>query len=173
MLEHCCGDWAMSIRGKNFWLRGFKKMFAVKCSLWSFYIGILDDFSKFPLFIVEIFILIWNFWVIFYIYRMRMLSIRGNDFIAHWAYVETISSHTEHMPNEFSRMLSKGLNFDSFYMDIRTHAECTQKRFHRMLIIRGNDFIACWAYEEMISSLAEHKQKWFHCLLSMLGTDIL
>ena len=30
--------------------------------------------------------LIWDFWVIFKNYSMRMLSIRGNDFIACWAY---------------------------------------------------------------------------------------
>jgi hypothetical protein len=47
-----------------------------------------------------------------------MLSIHGNDFIACWEYAEWISSHAEH----------------------------TQKRFHRTLSILGNDFIASWAY---------------------------
>jgi hypothetical protein len=44
----------------------------------------------------------------------------------------------------------------------------TWKRFHRWLSIRGKDFIACWAYEETISSLAEHTSTWkrFHLLLS-------
>ncbi len=66
----------------------------------------LDGFSKF-IFLFKICILIWYFWVIFENYSMRMLSIRGNNFIAHWAYEEMISSHTEHMPNELSRMLSQ------------------------------------------------------------------
>jgi hypothetical protein len=35
------------------------------------------------LFIVKICIIIWHFKVIFESYNMRMLSIRGNDFIAH------------------------------------------------------------------------------------------
>jgi hypothetical protein len=77
--------------------------------------GFLDGFSKFWFFKVEICILIWDFWVIFENYSMRMLNIRGNDFIAHWAYEETISSHTEHTRNEFSRMLSQRLNVNSFY----------------------------------------------------------
>ncbi len=33
-----------------------------------------------------------GFWVIFKNYSMRMLSIRGNDFIAHWAYKEMFTS---------------------------------------------------------------------------------
>ncbi len=56
---------------------------------------------------VKICILIWDFWVIFKNYSMPMLSMLGNDFIAHWAYEEAISSHTEHTRNEFSRMLSQ------------------------------------------------------------------
>jgi hypothetical protein len=55
----------------------------------------LDGFSKFWFFTGEIFILIRDFWVIFENYSMRMLSIRGNDFIACWAYAEPISSHAE------------------------------------------------------------------------------
>jgi hypothetical protein len=113
-----------------------------------------------------------------------MLSIRGNNFIAHWAYKETISSPTEHTPNELLCMLSQHSNFDRFYMDIWTHvghtrkrfllcwayaerissdAEHARKQFHRTLSILGNDFIACWAYVEMISSLAEHTRKQCHC----------
>ncbi len=84
-----------------------------------------------------------------------LLSIRGNHFIAHRVYDKQIF-----------HMLSQHLNFDSFFMDIQTHAEPTRKQFHRMLCIWGNNFIACWAYKEIISSLAEHKQKWFHRLLS-------
>ena len=56
----------------------------------------LNGFSKFGFFIGEICILIRDFWVIFENYSMRMLSIRGNDFIACWAYAEPISSHAEH-----------------------------------------------------------------------------
>ncbi len=37
----------------------------------------LNDFSKFRFFIVEICIFIWDFWVIFENYSMRMLSIGG------------------------------------------------------------------------------------------------
>ncbi len=69
--------------------------------------GFLDGFSKFWYFIVEICILIRDFWVIFENYFMRMLSIRRNDFIACWAYYEPISSHTEHTRNEYPRMLSQ------------------------------------------------------------------
>jgi hypothetical protein len=67
----------------------------------------LNGFSKFGFFIGKICILIRDFWVIFENYSMRMLSIRGNDFIACWAYAEPISSHAEHTRNEFSRMLSQ------------------------------------------------------------------
>jgi len=38
---------------------------------------------------------------------MGMLSIRGNSFIACWAYAEPISLHTEHTRNEFLHMLSQ------------------------------------------------------------------
>ncbi len=101
---------------------------------------LLDGFSKFGFFIFKICILSWDFLVIFENYSMRMLSICGNDFIAHWAYEETISTYIEHTPNEFSRMLSQRKNVNSFYM--YSYAEHT-----------GNDFIAPWAkwaYEEMI-----------------------
>jgi hypothetical protein len=119
--------------------------------------GFLNGFSKFGFFIVKIRILIWDFWVIFENYSMRMLSIRGYNFIARWAYEETISSHTEHTPNEFSRMLSQRKNVNSFYM--HSYAEHAGKWFYRTLSIRGNDVNAGWAYEEMISSLTEHTRK--------------
>ncbi len=135
--------------------------------------GFLKGFSKFWFFIGEICILIGDFWVIFKNYSMRMLSIRGNNFIACWAYAESISSHTEHTRNKFSRMLSMLGNFDSFYMDIWTHAEQTGKRFHRTLSIRGNDFTACWAYGERISLHAEHTRKWFNSMLSVRGMDFI
>ncbi len=97
--------------------------------------GFLNGFSKIQLFKVEICILIRDFWVILENYSMCMLSICGNDIIAHWAYEETISSHTEHMLNKFSRMLSQGKN--SFCMN--SYAEQTGKWFYRTLSIRGND----------------------------------
>ncbi len=59
---------------------------------WDLIDGFLKGFSKFGFFIIKICILIRDFWVICENYSMRMLSIRG-DFIAHWAYEETISSH--------------------------------------------------------------------------------
>ncbi len=69
--------------------------------------GILDGFSKFRFFIGEICILIRDFWVIFKNYSMHMLSIRGNDFIACWAYAEPISLHAEHSRNKLPHMLSQ------------------------------------------------------------------
>ncbi len=114
-------------------------------------------FSKFGFFIVEICILVWDFLVIFENYCMPMLSIRGNKFIAYWAYEETISSHTEHKPNEFSLMLSQRKNVNSFYM--YSYAEHTGKWFDRTLSIQGNDLNAGWAYEEIISWLTEHSRK--------------
>ncbi len=62
---------------------------------WVLLDGFLNGFAKFGFLIVEICISIWDFWVIFKNYSMRMLSIRGNNFIAHWAYEEMISSHVE------------------------------------------------------------------------------
>ena len=67
----------------------------------------LDGFSKFLFFIGEICILSRDFWGFFENYSMHMLSRRGNDFIACWAYAEPISSHAEHTRNEFPRMLSQ------------------------------------------------------------------
>ncbi len=42
---------------------------------------------------------------IFGVYSMCMLSIRGNNFIACWAYMEPISLHIEHTRNKLPRML--------------------------------------------------------------------
>ncbi len=66
----------------------------------------LDGFSKFWFFIDEICILIFESFSKI-IACLPMLSIRGNDFIACWAYAEPISSHAEHTRNEFLRMLSQ------------------------------------------------------------------
>ncbi len=104
MFEHFRGDWAYA--ESNFdelSKKCFPKIFTL-----VLLDGFLDGFSKFRLFIVTIGILIWYFWVIFEKCSMRdrMLSIRGNDFIANWAYEETISSHNEHTRNEFQPWLS-------------------------------------------------------------------
>ncbi len=147
----------LSIRGTKFIWRDIQKNFFFKMFTWVLLDGFLNGFSKFGFFTDEICILIWDFWVIFENYSMRMLSILGNDFIAHWAYEEMISSHTEHTPNEFSRMLSQRKNVNSFYM--YSYAEHTGKWFYHTLSIRGNDLNAGWAYEEMISSLTEHTRK--------------
>ncbi len=119
--------------------------------------GFLDGFSKFWFFVDEICILIRDFWVISENYSMCMLSIRGNDFIACWAYAEPISSHAEHTRNEFPRMLSQRENVNIFTCTI--HAEHTRNEFYRTLSIRGTNFSACWAYWEPISSHAEHARK--------------
>ena len=103
------------------------------------------EISKF--FIGEICIWIRDFWVIFENYCMRMLSIRGNDFIAHWAYEERISAHAQ-----------PAVKCELFYMYnlcwaygevILSHPEHTRECFIRWLSIRGNDFITDWAYTEM------------------------
>ncbi len=112
----------LSIRGTKFFLRDIQKKFISKIFTLVLSDRFLDGFSKFWFFIVEICILIRDFWVIFENYSMRMmsirrtnfracsasgkmwtflheqsmLSIRGTNFIVHWAYAELISSHAEH-----------------------------------------------------------------------------
>ncbi len=90
----------------NFFGEISKKFFFKKFTL-VLLDGFLHGFSKLRFFIVQICILIGDFGVIFENYSMRMLSIHGNDFIAHWAYEEMILSHIEHTRNEFSCMLSQ------------------------------------------------------------------
>ncbi len=97
--------------------------------------GFLDGFSKFRSIIVQICILIWYFWVIFENYSMRMLSIRGNDCIAHWAYEETLS---------LSRTNFRACSASGKILTVFTWTS--------MLSIRGNDFITPWAYAEMFKS---------------------
>ncbi len=81
----------------------------------------------------EICILLRDFWVIIKNYSMRMLSIRGNDFIACWAYEERISAHAQ------------------------PAVKCEQfLHVQSMLSIRGTNFIAHWAYAELVLSHAEH-----------------
>jgi hypothetical protein len=153
MFEHFRGDWAYA--EPNFFGELWKKI----CSQ-NFLFGpvrcVPRRFSKISI-IYVICIVIWYFWLIFKNYIMHMLSICGNNFIAHWAYEDTISSHTEHTRNKFSRMLSQRKNVKNFCMYI--HAEHMQNKFHRTLSIRGMNFIVGWAYPEWISSLAEHTRK--------------
>jgi hypothetical protein len=123
----------------------YPKIFSI--FTWVLLDEFLNGFSKFGFFMVEICILIRHFWVIFKNYSMRMLSIRGNNFIAHWAYDFRIFSH----------MLSQRKMLTVFTCTI--YAEHTGKWFYSTLSIRGNDLKAGWAYEEMISSLTEHTRK--------------
>ncbi len=96
----------LSIRGTKFFGE-ISQIFSPKFFTLVLLDMFLDGFSKFLFFIGEICILIRDFWVIFENYSMRMLSIRGNDFIACWAYAEPILSHAEHTRNEFPRMLGQ------------------------------------------------------------------
>jgi hypothetical protein len=143
----------LSIRETKFFWCAIQIFFFFKIFNLVLLNGFLDGFWKFRLFIVKICILIWYFWVFFKNYRMRMLSIRGNDL-----------SHAEHTRNQFHRTLSiRGTNFRacsasckmwtvfnmyntcSAYVErILSHTEHTRNKFHRMLSIRGTDFIACW-----------------------------
>ncbi len=111
-------------------------------------------FSKFQFLLVKICILISDFWVIFENYSMRMLSISGNYFIAHWAYKKTISLYIEHTRNEFRACSASGKKWTVFTCKL-------------MWSIRGRNFIAHWAYAEQISLLAEHMHNGFHRWLSI------
>jgi hypothetical protein len=145
MFEHFRGDWAYA--EPNFLDELSKNFFSLNLHFGSITVdGFLDGFWKFRLFIVKIWILVWYFWVFLENYSMRMLSIRGNDFIAHWAYEERISAHAQ------------------------PAVKCEQfLHVQSMLGIRGTNFIAHWAYAERISSHAEHTWNRFHSMLSMRG----
>ncbi len=148
----------LSIHGTKFFWRDIQKFFSKKFTL-VLLDGLLNGFSKFWFFAVKICIFIWDFWVIFENYSMRklrMLSIRGNDFIAHWVYEETISWHTEHTRNEFLRISASNKMWTVF--------TCKS-----MLSIRGTNFISHWAHAEWILSLAEHTRNGSHCWLSIRG----
>jgi hypothetical protein len=85
-----------------------------------------------------------------------MLSIRGTDFIAHWAYEEQISAHAQ-----------PAVKCEQFlHVHCTIHAQHTRNKLYRTLSIRGTNFIACWAYVELISSHAEHARK---CLKSRIS----
>ncbi len=152
MFEQFRGDWAYA-EPNFFW--EIPQNFFFKIFTLVLLDRFLDGFSKFWLFIGEIFILNGDFWVIFENYSMHMLSIHGNDFIACWAYLEPISSHAEHTRNEFPRMLSGKM--------------WTFLHVQSMLSIRGTNFIAHWAYGELISSHGEHTGNRFYRMLSMRG----
>ncbi len=80
-------------------------------------------------------------------YSKICFSIRENDFIAH-----------KHTRKRFHRTLSiRRTNFRvcSACGKMLTDFTCTDM----LSIIRENDFIASWAYEEMISSMTEHTRK--------------
>ncbi len=147
--EHFRCEWVVSIRRTKFFGEISKNFFFYMFT-WVLLDGFLNGFQKLDF-------LIWDFWGIIENYSMHMPSIRGNDFISHWAYGEMISSHTEHTPNEFSRMLSQRKNVNRFY--IYRYAEHTGKWFYHTLSIRGNDVNGGSAYEEMISLLTEHTRK--------------
>jgi hypothetical protein len=85
----------LSIRGTKFFLRDIQKFFFFKIFSLVLLDRFLAGFSKFWFFIGEISILITDFWVILENYSLRMLSIRGTDFIACWAYEERISAHAQ------------------------------------------------------------------------------
>ena len=147
------GDWAYA--EPNFFER-YPKNFFPKIFTIVLLDGFLNGFSKFWFFVVEICILIRDFWVIFENYCMRMLSIR-----------ETILSRAEHTRNRFHRTLSIwGTNFRACSASGKMW---TVLHVKSMLSIPGTNFIAHWAYGELISSHAEHTGNRFHRMLSMRG----
>ncbi len=110
------------------------------------------------------------------------LNIRWNDFITCWAYVETISSHTESTPDELMRMLSQRSNLDKFLhghpnacwantKTISSLAEHTWKRFNRLLSISRIEFIAWWANGEIFLK-KEGWTAWWSILLIYGGGDL-
>jgi hypothetical protein len=117
---------------------------------WVLLDGFLNNFSKIRFFIVEICILIRDFWVIFENYSMRI-----NDFIAHWAYEERFHRTLSIRRTNFRVCSASGKMLAVF--------TCTD-----MLSMRGNDFVAPWAYEEMILSHPEHTRK---CLKSNISAE--
>ncbi len=108
-------------------------------------------FQNFDFFIVEICILIWDFWVIFENISISILSIRSNNFIAHWTYEETIHHTLSIRRTNFRICSASGKMLTVFTCTI--YAENMGKWFYRTLSIRGNDL-----------SHPEHTRKWFQCL---------
>jgi hypothetical protein len=137
----------LSIRGTKFCLMSYPNNFFFKVFTLVLLDRFLDGFWKFRLFIVKICILIWYFWVFFENYSVqyaehtrkrfyRMLSIRGTDFIAYWAYEESISA-----------LVQPAVKCEQFL-----HVQS-------MLSIRGTNFIAHWAYVERISCAEKFKSR--------------
>ncbi len=97
------------------------------------------------------------FWVIFENYSMRMLSVGGNNFVAHWTYEEMVSLHTEYEERIFVQA-QPAVKCEHMYI----HAEHTRNKFHRWLSIRVMDFIAGWAYAELFKSqISQLNRIWF------------
>ncbi len=123
---------------KNFFLKKFSLVLLD---------GFKNGFSKFRFFVVEICILIGDFWVIFENHSMRMLSIRRNDFIAHWAYEERIFAYAQ--PAVKCEQFLHVNPCWAYAERILSHTEHTGNEFYRWLNKLGTDFIAGWAYAEM------------------------
>jgi hypothetical protein len=127
----------LSIHGTKFLWEISKNFFSQ-----NLHFGPIRYFPRrfFKILIILFCILIRDFWVIFENYSMHMLSIRGNDFIACWAYACSASGKM-----------------------------WTFLHVQSMLSICGTNFIAHWAYRVLISSHAEHTGNRFHRMLSMRG----
>ncbi len=152
MFEHFRGDWAYAKPNffweisKNFffqnlyfgpirWVpRRFFKILIFLSAKFAFYLGIFESFSKIIACVC-------------------------------WAYAETILSNAEHTRNRFHRMLSK--QGTKFLACSASGKIWTFLHVQSMLSIRGTNFIAHWAYWELISSHAEHTRNRFHHMLSM------
>jgi hypothetical protein len=94
----------------------------------------------------------------------RTLNIRGTDFIAHWTYEERISAHAQ--PAVKCEQFLHVQSMLSITEQILSRTENTRNEFHRMLSIRGTDFIACWACAEMFKSqISRLNQKRFSKIL--------
>jgi hypothetical protein len=77
----------------------------------------------------------------------RTLSIRGNDFIAHWAYKERIFAYAQPAVKcEQCLHVNPCWAYAERYL---SHTEHTENKFYCWLSILGSDFIAGWAYAEM------------------------
>ena len=81
----------LSIRGSKFFLRDIQKNFG-KNLHYGPITWVPRRFFQILIFYSQNLHLIRDFWVIFENYCMRMLSIRGTDFIACWAYAEMFKS---------------------------------------------------------------------------------
>ncbi len=80
----------------------------------------------------------------------RTLSIRGTDFIAHWAYEERIFAYAQ-TAVKCEQFLHVNPCW-AYAERISSHTEHTGNEFQRWLSTRGMDFIAGWAYADMFKS---------------------